>query len=53
MTLPKATASLRQGLQATVHTVAAGHGLMHEDPEDFLRVMRAITAPAAASASAP
>lgn len=48
MTLPKATATLRQGLQATVHTVAAGHGLMHEDPEDFLNVMRTITAPAAA-----
>lgn len=48
MTLPKATAVLRQGLQATVHTVAAGHGLMHEDPEDFLRVLRLITTPAAA-----
>ncbi|MFZ9432680.1 MAG: alpha/beta fold hydrolase [Burkholderiaceae bacterium] len=44
MTLVKATAALRQGLSAAVHTVAAGHGLMHEDPEDFLRVLRAITA---------
>lgn len=47
MTLPKATGQLRQGLQATVHTVPAGHGLMHEDPEQFLRVLRSITAPAA------
>ncbi len=47
MTMPKATATLRQGLSAQVHTVAAGHGLMHEDPEDFLRALRAITASAA------
>lgn len=42
MTPPRACASLRQGLRATVQTVAAGHGLMHEDPEDFLRILRSI-----------
>jgi pimeloyl-ACP methyl ester carboxylesterase len=47
MTLPKASALLREGLSATVHSLAAGHGLMHEDPEDFLRVLREVTAPAA------
>jgi pimeloyl-ACP methyl ester carboxylesterase len=46
MTLPKASALLREGLSATVHSLAAGHGLMHEDPEDFLRVLREVTAPA-------
>jgi len=44
MTLPKASGLLQQGLNAQVHTVAAGHSLMHEDPEDFLRVLRSITA---------
>lgn len=48
MTLPKATALLAQGLQAQVHTVCAGHSLMHEDPEGFLSVLRQITAANAA-----
>jgi pimeloyl-ACP methyl ester carboxylesterase len=32
------------GLQARVHTLTTGHGLMQEDPEDFLRILRGITA---------
>ena len=43
MTPPKAAAALAQGLQATVHRLSAGHGLMHEDPEGFLRVLQSIT----------
>ena len=44
MTLPKATQALVQGLSAAVHTLPAGHGLMHEDPEGFLEVLQRITA---------
>ena len=48
MTMPKASRALQVGLQARVHTLATGHGLMQEDPEDFLRILRGITAGLAA-----
>lgn len=43
MTMPKASRVLQVGLHAQVHTLATGHGLMQEDPEDFLRILRGIT----------
>ena len=47
MTPPKAAKALAQALKASVHTLPCGHGVMNEDPEGFLRVMRQLTAPAA------
>lgn len=44
MTPAKAASTLAQGLKAQVHHLDAGHALMHEDPEGFLRVLQAITA---------
>jgi pimeloyl-ACP methyl ester carboxylesterase len=44
MTPPRSAQTLAQGLNATVHTLEAGHGLMHEDPEGFLAVLQRITA---------
>ena len=44
MTPPRAATALAQGLKASVHTLPVGHGLMHEDPEGFLDILRRITA---------
>ena len=41
MTLPKGAAGVAQRLNATVHTVPAGHFLMQESPDPVLNALRA------------
>lgn len=44
MTPPRATDVLRHGLAPRLHTLPCGHAVMQEKPEEFLRVLREITA---------